>query len=53
MDKEIKDKEDEIKKLEFERKLKQMDVQTYIKIKERQEYLKQTRKKSLNGETGN
>ena len=53
LDKEIKETENEIKKLDYERKLRQMDVQTYIKIKERQEYLKQTKRKSLNGETGN
>lgn len=41
-----------VKKLEYERKIHQMDMETMIKIKERKEYLKQTKKKSADGFTG-
>ena len=44
--------ENGIKKLEYERKLEQMDMQTLMKIKERKDYLKENYKKSKDGLTG-
>ena len=45
--------ENSVKKLEYERKLQQMDMETLLKIKERQQYLKETHKKNNDGLTGN
>lgn len=39
-------------KLEYERKIHQMDMEAMLKIKARQDYLKQTRTKSVDGVTG-
>ena len=44
--------EKSIKKLEYERKLEQMDMETLFKIKQRKEYLKENYKKSTDGLTG-
>ena len=44
--------ENSIKKLEYERKIEQMDMETLLKIKQRQEYLKENYKKSSDGITG-
>ena len=44
--------ENSIKKLEYERKIEQMDMKTLLKIKQRQEYLKENYKKSSDGITG-
>ena len=44
--------ENGIKKLEYERKLEQMDMQTLMKIKQRKDYLKENYKKSQDGLTG-
>lgn len=44
--------ENSIKKLEYERKIEQMDMETLLKIKQRQEYLKENYKKSSDGFTG-
>lgn len=44
--------ENQIKKLEYERKLQQMDMETMLKIKERRDFMKQNYKKSKNGYTG-
>lgn len=43
--------EKSIKKLEYERKIHRMDMETMMKINERKEYLKQTKKKSADGFT--
>ena len=43
----------EVKKLEYQRKLNQMDMETMIKIREREEYLEQFKnKKDYEGPTG-
>ena len=44
--------ENSIKKLEYERKIEQMDMETLLKIKQRQEYLKENYKKQTDGFTG-
>ena len=44
--------EKKMRKLEHERKLNQMDMETLIKIKERQRYLKENYKKGADGLTG-
>ena len=44
--------EKKMRKLEYERKLNQMDMETLIKIKERQQYLKENYKKGADGLTG-
>ena len=44
--------EKKMRKLEHERKLNQMDMETLIKIKERQQYLKENYKKGADGLTG-
>lgn len=41
-----------MKKLEYERKIYQMDMETLLKIQERKEYLKQNKHKSKDGFTG-
>ncbi len=45
----------EIKELEYERKMRQMDMETYIKIEQRRQQLKELKKisKPTNGLTGN
>lgn len=45
--------ENTVKKLEYQRKIQQMDMETLLKIRERQEYMKQNYKKSSDGLTGN
>ncbi len=45
--------EDNVKKLEYEREVHQMDMQTLMKIREREEFLRQNNKKSPDGMTGN
>lgn len=45
--------EQKVKKLEYERKMQQMDMETMLKIKQHQEYVKQNRKKGTDGLTGN
>lgn len=44
--------EKDIKRLEYHRKMEQMDMQTLIKIRERQKYMKENFKKSSDGLTG-
>ena len=44
--------EKDIKRLEYQRKLEQMDMQTMIKIRERQQYIKENYKKGADGLTG-
>lgn len=44
--------ENQVKKLEYQRKIRQMDMDTMIKIKERREYIKQNYQKSSDGLTG-
>ena len=44
--------EKDIKRLEYQRKLEQMDMQTMIKIRERQQYIKDNYKKGADGFTG-
>lgn len=44
--------EKDIKRLEYQRKLEQMDMQTMIKIRERQQYMKDNYKKGADGFTG-
>ena len=44
--------EKDIKRLEYQRKLEQMDMQTMIKIRERQQYIKENYKKGVDGLTG-
>ena len=51
-EKETKRFENSIKKLEYQRKLEQMDMETLFKIKQRKEYLKENYKKSTDGLTG-
>ena len=41
-----------IQKLEYERKLRQMDMETMIKIRERREHAKDMKKKNKSGLTG-
>ena len=52
--KEIEDFDKKVKKLEYQRKIHQMDMETMIEIKERQDYMKQMKKisKPTNGLTG-
>ena len=45
--------DNKVKKLEYERKLNQMDMETLLKIKQRQEEKKSQYKKSSDGLTGN
>ena len=53
-EKQTQNYDNRIKKLEYQRKLKQMDMETMIKIKERQEYCKQTTSNKRSGNmTGN
>lgn len=44
--------DNQIKKLEYQRKLQQMDMETNLKIKQRQDFMKNNYKKSLDGLTG-
>lgn len=44
--------DNQVKKLEYQRKIEQMDMETWLKIKERQDYLKQIKQKSSDGLTG-
>ena len=50
--KEAENFEKDIKRLEYHRKMEQMDMQTLIKIRERQKYMKENFKKSSDGLTG-
>ena len=50
--KDAKNFEKEVKRLEYQRKLEQMDMQTMIKIRERQQYMKDNYKKGADGFTG-
>ena len=50
--KDAKNFEKEVKRLEYQRKIEQMDMQTLIKIRERQQYLKDNYKKGSDGFTG-
>lgn len=50
--KDAKNFEKDIKRLEYQRKLEQMDMQTMIKIRERQQYMKDNYKKGADGFTG-
>ena len=50
--KDAKNFEKEVKRLEYQRKIEQMDMQTLIKIRERQQYLKDNFKKGADGFTG-
>lgn len=53
--KEIKQEEkfdNQIKKLEYQRKIQQMDMDTMLKIKERRDFMQQNYKKSKDGLTG-
>ena len=43
----------QVKKLEYQRKIQQMDMDTMLKIKERRDFMKQNYKKSSDGLTGN
>ena len=55
-EKEAKDAENfekQVKRLEYQRKIQQMDMETMIKIRERQQYIKDNYKKSSDGLTGN
>ena len=55
-EKEAKDAENfekQVKRLEYQRKIQQMDMETKIKIRERQQYIKDNYKKSSDGLTGN
>ena len=45
--------EKQVKRLEYQRKIQQMDMETMIKIRERQQYIKDNYKKSSDGLTGN
>ncbi len=45
--------DNQVKKLEYQRKIQQMDMETMLKIKERREYVKQNYQKSSDGLTGN
>ena len=44
--------DNQVKKLEYKRKINQMDMETLLKIREREEYLKQTKTKPADGFTG-
>lgn len=44
--------DNQIKKLEYQRKIQQMDMETMLKIKERQDFMKQNYQKSKDGYTG-
>ena len=50
--KDAKNFEKDIKRLEYQRKIEQMDMQTMIKIRERQQYIKDNYKKGADGFTG-
>lgn len=50
--KDAKNFEKEVKRLEYQRKIEQMDMQTLIKIRERQQYMKDNYKKGADGFTG-
>ena len=50
--KKVENFENNLKRAEYKRKLHQMDMETMLKIQQRQEYLKQTKKKSKDGLTG-
>ena len=50
--KEAENFEKNIKHLEYQRKIEQMDMQTMIKIRERQQYMKKNFKKGADGLTG-
>ena len=50
--KEAENFEKKVKKLEYERKLHRMDMETMLKIKQRKEFLKQNYKKGADGLTG-
>ena len=55
-EKEAKDAENfekQVKRLEYQRKIQQMDMDTMIKIRERKQYIKDSYKKSSDGLTGN
>ncbi len=43
---------DSLTKVEYKRKIQQMDMETLLKIQERRNYLKQTKTKSVDGYTG-
>lgn len=43
--------DNQIKKLEYQRKMQQMDMETNLKIKQRQDFMKQNYKKSVDGST--
>ena len=43
--------DNQIKKLEYQRKIQQMDMETNLKIKQRQDFMKQNYKKSVDGST--
>ena len=43
--------DNQIKKLEYQRKIQQMDMETNLKIKQRQDFMKQNYKKSADGST--
>ena len=43
--------DNQIKKLEYQRKIRQMDMETNLKIKQRQDFMKQNYKKSVDGST--
>ena len=45
--------DNQIKKLEYQRKIQQMDMDTMLKIKERREFMKENYRKSKDGLTGN
>ena len=54
-EKEAKDAENfekQVKRLEYQRKIQQMDMDTMIKIRERKQYIKDSYKKSSDGLTG-
>ena len=43
--------DNQIKKLEYQRKIRQMNMETNLKIKQRQDFMKQNYKKSVDGST--
>ena len=51
--KEAKKFDEKVKKLEYERKIQQMDMATMLKIMQRQEEMKKNYQKSKDGMTGN
>ena len=54
-EKEAKDAEKfekELKQIQYKRKIQQMDMETLIKVRERQQYIKDNYKKSTDGFTG-